>query len=253
MIARRFRGPAGQRLMSPVIRRLNAFQPLSPRLADRLADLERRTEVASVGRVVVDLQSYRPRPRYLVEGWACRYRMLPDGRRQLFRLLIPGDGVGICLRGGSPPQSQATTLTKAVLVDASPMLDAPDEEFEVLAGRVAAFDETLLMDQIVRLGRQSAYERAAHLLVELGARFKMAGIGEADAYRFPLTQEVLADMLGLSIVHVNRTLQQLKRDGLIRIVRGEMQLLDLKALTTLSDYQRPRILAPAEERAEVRA
>ncbi len=89
----------------------------------------------------------------------------------------------------------------------------------------AALDEANLLNQLLRIGRQSAYERVAHLILELRERLAMIGFAGTDTIPVPLTQEMLADALGLSIVHLNRTLQQLRREGLIQFKSGVMRLL----------------------------
>ena len=223
--------------MSPVLARLNGFSPLSAALVEQIEGLGRRTETVAAGATLVEAGDLATRPCFIVDGWACRLRMLPDGRRQLFNLLIPGDGLGVSIHPHPLAQSHATALTRVTTVDASVLLDPVSEEIRRLMVRIAAQDESLLLGHIVRLGRQTAYERTAHLLVEIGRRLQASGVGEAAAYHFPVTQEALADMLGLSIVHVNRTLQQLRRDGLIDMVRGEMHLLNLDTLMSISDFQ----------------
>lgn len=105
----------------------------------------------------------------------------------------------------------------------------------------AALDEALLLAHVVRLGRQTAYERTAHLLLELHDRTTTAGLEQNGRFPMPLTQEALADALGLSIVHVNRTLQQLRRDRLIEVRSGEARLLDRDALIEIADYQAPKL------------
>ncbi|MNR30865.1 Nitrogen fixation regulation protein FixK [compost metagenome] len=90
---------------------------------------------------------------------------------------------------------------------------------------------------MVRLGRQSAHERTAHFLLEWRQRCRIAGLAEGERFPMPLTQEVLSDALGLSIVHLNRTLQHMKREGLIEVKRGWIALLDVARLKFICDYQ----------------
>ncbi len=101
-------------------------------------------------------------------------------------------------------------------------------------------DEASLLDHIVRLGRQTAYERMAHLLLELRWRLAEVGLGDERKFPLPLTQEVLADALGLSIVHVNRTLQQLRREGLLEMRAGFVELLKPDVLIATSDFRLPQ-------------
>jgi CRP-like cAMP-binding protein len=108
---------------------------------------------------------------------------------------------------------------------------------------VAAFrrmrinEEHLLLSQITRIGRQKAYERVAHLLLEFHSRLKCTGLAEGNSFQLPLTQEALADGLGLSAVHVNRTFKLLKRKGLLRIERNCVSLLQSQALAEIACYR----------------
>ena len=88
-----------------------------------------------------------------------------------------------------------------------------------------------------RLGRQTGYERTAHLLLELGDRLAAAGLGDGRRFPMPLTQESLADALGLSVVHVNRILQQLRRERLIELRSGEAVLIERDLLVGVADYR----------------
>lgn len=92
-------------------------------------------------------------------------------------------------------------------------------------------DAAIFREWMVGLGRRSAYARIAHLLCEMGQRLQVIGLAQNDSYDLPVTQTELADALGLTTVHVNRALQQLRHDGLI-IVRG--------GTVTLSDPEGPK-------------
>jgi CRP-like cAMP-binding protein len=101
-----------------------------------------------------------------------------------------------------------------------------------LAGHEAA----LFAEHLIGIGRQSAYERVAHLLLELLFRLQSAGLADERSYALPLTQELMADALGLSVPHVNRTLRRLREDGLIAIEGTRLTCLDISALSRLSDF-----------------
>jgi CRP-like cAMP-binding protein len=133
-------------------------------------------------------------------------------------------------------------LRAAIAADASPGLV---EAVRLLAG----MDEALLLDQVVRLGRQTAYERICHLLLEFHDRLGDVGLSNNGAFALPLTQEVLADATGLSIVHVNRVLQQLRREQMIDLHGGHAALLDIDHLRQIADYRRPSPSAWSEREA----
>ena len=135
-------------------------------------------------------------------------------------------------------------LTPVELVDASE-LTRPDilEQHPELAqalNTIANEDERRLLVEVTRLGRMSALERLRHLLVQLHDRLAEVGAAEWECFPLPLTQELLGDLLGLSTVHLNRTIQHLRHQGLIMTERGNVQLLDRAALMRMLPT-RPRL------------
>jgi CRP-like cAMP-binding protein len=237
-----------------VVKRLNALKPLSPVQEQRIEALGNRLEAAAPGALLQGEGDGLMRPTFILSGWACRQRLLPDGRRQIFSILIPGDAIGFCSDPSPISSATAVALTKVTLATVEPLPGGssplvPSNDPQEPWGFVdhmrlsACFEEGLLLDHIVRLGRQTAYERTAHLLLELHWRLALIGRADERSFTMPLTQEVLADFLGLSIVHVNRTLQQLRRERLIEMSGSHVVLLDIAQLTAIADYK-PPILTP---------
>jgi CRP-like cAMP-binding protein len=237
----RFRPQIAPRPLDVVMRRLRLLANLSEAEQDLVRDLgERRERHAPGEEIVAEGQSAR-RARFVVSGWACRQRVLPDGRRQIFAFAVPGEPIGFGERGAAPALSATVALTALETVDAEPMMEA------ALSGRAPGLaralqhsqyiEQSLLLDQMIRLGRQTAYERVAHFLLELQDRLQIAGLGDHQRFPLPLTQEIMADVLGLSIVHVNRTLQQLRREKLIELRSGVAILLQRDLLVSISDYR----------------
>jgi CRP-like cAMP-binding protein len=97
-------------------------------------------------------------------------------------------------------------------------------------------DQAILRDQVVRLGRMSAFERIAHLLLEVHERLAQVGLATDSAFHLPLTQEMLSDVVGLSVVHLNRTLQSLRREQLVGFKQGYVTLVDRPSLVTIAGY-----------------
>jgi CRP-like cAMP-binding protein len=234
-----------------VIRRLSQFVDLSPAERALLHNVahERRNVPAGFGLIAEGEQL--DKPRLLLAGWACRLRVFPDGRRQIFEFILPGEMYGLCLRPQAVALSSAITLTPAIFADASAIreiLAQRSTEFPNIVTALhctASLDEVHLLNQLIRVGRQSAYARVAHLLLELHERLAIVGIATGDTIPLPLTQETMADALGLSIVHLNRTLQQLRRDGLIAFKGGVLRLLAPERLAEISGFRPPRITAAA--------
>ncbi len=226
-------------------RRLSGYAPMAPdeeallrRLTAHPVPVPARTELVRDGEAA-------PRPQVLVEGWACRQRLLADGRRQIVVMLLPGDPIGLDPRRRPLPFGSVTTLTPALVCEAGALREhaasrntAPDRETGLAAAlrQAREMEEFWLVNQVVRLGRQTAYERVAHFLLELRERLAAVDRVQENRFSFPITQEVLADALGLSVVHMNRTMQQLRRDGLIEQRATAITLRDVPALVSIADY-----------------
>ncbi|RAK58363.1 Crp/Fnr family transcriptional regulator [Phenylobacterium hankyongense] len=237
----RFKPRLAPRPLDSVLRRLRSLSGLSEAEQDLVRNLsERRERHAAGDELIAEGQTGR-RARFVVSGWACNQRVLPDGRRQIFSFLVPGDVFGLCERPAPPALSSVVALTALETVEAEPVVEAAQSgEAPGLARALAVarlLDQGLLFDHMVRLGRQTAYERVAHFLLELQRRLEQAGLGDSQRFPLPLTQEILADALGLSIVHVNRTLQQLRRERLIELRSGVAILLQPELLAGIADYR----------------
>jgi CRP-like cAMP-binding protein len=171
----------------------------------------------------------------LLEGWAIRTRMLPDGRRQILNILLPGDLIGHCHQDAPVASSTVLTLTRARVCPAPDRLVPPTLE---QAYRMSvALDEAHDLRQITRLGRMTAHERMLDLFLELYDRLALAGLAQHGSFAMAATQEVLADLLGLTAVHVNRVIQQMRRLGEIDWSRGRLELHDLAAQRDLLGWQ----------------
>jgi CRP-like cAMP-binding protein len=176
----------------------------------------------------------------MLDGWACRYKQLPDGKRQIVSLFVPGDfcDVNVYILRSMDHSIGAITRLKVAMI-------TPDEMNALTATRPritqALWWHELVTSAIQRewtlnLGQRSAYERLAHLLIELYMRLNTVGRAQHGRCDFPLTQNDLADATGLTAVHVNRTLQELRRDGLIELDRKQLQILDLERMVDVSMF-----------------
>jgi len=175
--------------------------------------------------------------RLLVSGWAAHVRALADGRRQIVRILIPGDLCGASRYSSASTRLVTMALTRAHTVGQDDVAGAPGAgRLSALRAEADAREHAGLVDQVVRLGRMSAYERTAHLLLELFDRQSRAGLTQGVSMPLPISQETLADALGLSIVHTNRVLQQLRREGLIVLRAGRVTFPNKEALRNLCGY-----------------
>jgi CRP-like cAMP-binding protein len=229
------------RLTEPVLRRLGSLATLSEAEIEVVRRLDERRDRHRVGDELFVEGDAARRPRFVISGWASAQRVLADGRRQIFGFSLPGDGLGLYPRMTPPALYTVVATTAMETVDAQPVLDlvrggASPGLLRAFAAAARA-EDAMLLDHIIRLGRQTAYERVAHFLLETQERLAIVGLGDNLHFPLPLTQEVLADALGLSIVHVNRTLQQLRRDKLIEWRSGVAVLLQKDLLTGIADYK----------------
>jgi len=197
---------------APAMRRLFALNPALDEAAVaalRVAMTRTRTvrphrELMTEGRDIVEML-------LVLDGWAARVRQLADGRRQIMNFILPGDLIGLCDYDYPVASSTIVAITAVTVCAAPDRSVSPSLERAYAISR--ATDEAHLMAQITRLGRLNAHERIADLLLELLERLSVVGLAAGGCFQMPLTQEVVADALGLTSVHVNRMLQLARRAG----------------------------------------
>lgn len=203
----------------------------------RVRTFWRTVERVPAGATIAADPESRKRQIVVVSGWISETRILPDGRRQIFAFLLPGDVATVS--GLSHVGSRGlVALTNVEIADAGAL--AVGENGERISNSLADAirqREERLFDQIVRIGRLTAKERVLNLLLELYDRLDAIGLVKENTFRIPLTQEVFADALGLSVVHINRTLQQLRREGMLTVGRGTVTLHQRHKLATFACYQ----------------
>lgn len=226
--------------------------PLDHDLLARLTGEPRRIAAHSW---VEEQSSTEERAWLIVSGWAAQARVLSDGRRQIGRLLLPGDVAGLTHLGGRGARLGLLALTDIVVADFTLVRAAVEAgKSRGLArvwGELQRAEQAGALAQILRLGRFSAYERTADLLLELYERLAAAGLAQGRSMPMPLTQEVLADCLGLSIVHLNRMVQQLRRNGLITSEPRRIGFPDLERLAEECHHRLSVSVAPRAGRARL--
>ena len=197
-------------------------------------------ETIQPGRLLVIEGENLSKVLLLTKGWAIRYKSIPDGRRQILNFLLPGDIVGFFSLLFKNAEYGVETLTQVTTSSFTPvqLLEAFKEapRLAVSLSWLAGQDERQLDEQIMRIGRRNAVERMAHLFIELHYRLFQAGITDKDAQRFPLTQNILADTLGMSHVHANRSFKTLARNGLVSLHDGVIVLLKPAALAEVANF-----------------
>jgi CRP-like cAMP-binding protein len=227
-------------LQSPLTRKLSAFVALSDTDLATLARFDRRSRSFLPGHEMMHEGQLNASAFILAEGWACSYKLLPDGGRQIVDFQIPGDFLGLrsILFRTADHNIEALTRIEASEVLTSDLLAAFSGAPRLAIGILwaASRDEAMVVEHLVNLGRRSAEERTAHFLLELAARLALVGMGDRTGYDCPLTQYHLADALGLSAVHVNRVLRHLREEGLVTFQKGRVAFEDFSRLTELADF-----------------
>jgi CRP-like cAMP-binding protein len=224
----------------PLTRKLSCFVALSDDDLATLARFYRRRRSFEPGHEMMHEGQAKAKAFILAEGWACSFKLLPDGGRQIVDFQIPGDFLGLrsILFRTADHSIEAVTRIEASEVLAADLLEAfsgaPRLATAVLWA--ASRDEAMVVEHLVNLGRRSADERLAHLLLELGARLDLVGMGDRTGFECPLTQYHLADALGLSAVHVNRVLRHLREEGLVTFQKGRVVFDDFARLEALGGF-----------------
>jgi len=187
----------------------------------------------------------------LFSGWAFRFREMRDGRRQILNFLLPGDFVGFQNRlfEDSPYGVEALTDAEVCVFARSKIWDLnrgyPELAYDVTW--LTAHEESFVDENLLTAGRRSASERVAVLMMHLAKRVALIKPDAGNVYDIPINQSHIADALGLSLAHTNKTLKGLERLGLFRFANGRLEMLNTKALARLADYyeqpmgQRPLI------------
>jgi CRP-like cAMP-binding protein len=227
---------------SLLARKLSAFLALTQRERALLAELQSAPVRVERGRELVHEGQTGHRAYMLLAGWACSFKLLPDGGRQIIRFPLPGDWIGLRSALLRTSDHSFCALTDAVVssIDTSRMTRMFEElpRLGVAILWATSQDESMVVDHLVSLGRRSAIERTAHFFLELYERLQWIGQAPDQEFACPLNQYVLADALGLSAIHVNRVLRQLRERGLLTLKGRSVVIHDQRGLIAMAGYQR---------------
>lgn len=224
----------------PLIKKFNFFRPLSHEEVNILKRLHEQ-EISIDANKVMLYQGNTSQQCFIVnQGWAYRYYDLSNGDRQIINFYLPGDMIS--------PFALVKPKVNYSIASISPLhlsVFEPNYLISLLAHdklgllymKMLNGEDTLSMEQIVRLGSRTAYQRTAHLLLEFFDRLKIVGQTENSSFNLPLTQQLLAETLGLSLVHMNRTINKLQLHKLIRIQSKKVCILNIVRLKQIAEYQ----------------
>ncbi|MFQ3788150.1 Crp/Fnr family transcriptional regulator [Halomonas sp. A29] len=219
---------------SCIVRHFNYFHSVSNEDKELLARLEDSATRARAGTILWEEQDEADEFCTLRHGWAFSYRELENGTRQILEIYLPGDIIG--LREFAFSQR----LAGVQMVEDGEICFFPHRNLVDIFRRsftltsilfaVASRQQVLLTERLVNLARRNARQKLAHFLLEMCQRIKQTNSDGCERFRLPLSQEILADLLGLSTVHISRTFTALSDDGLVFRDRYNVTIPDLEAL-----------------------
>lgn len=222
------------------LRRINLLAELTPLEVRFLEALVNEPEEFAHGRDIVRRGEKTSFLHVFLDGWACRYVDTPDGERQILACLLPGT-ISNRYMGPAGTFNYSVAAVSSCKVAAIPARKL--EDLELNHPNIARalwlwslVDAAIAREWMISLGRRNGMSRIVHLLCELHFRLAAVGLVTPEGFHFPVTQRDIADMVGLSVVHVNRILGRLREHGLIDYGSGQMKLNDLGTLMAHSDF-----------------
>jgi CRP-like cAMP-binding protein len=233
------------------LRACGLFKPISRNELGAINDIKRDHVALPAGTEIIRAGDDSPEIYTLYAGWAFRFKTLPDGRRQILNFLLPGDLLGLQAAMFDAAQHGIEALTDVELCLLprrkvwSLFGEMPGLAFDV--AWLGAREEGHVDENLTSAGRRSATERVAALIVMLYKRAKVLDLVTNETFAFPLTQQHIADALGLSLVHTNKTLARLRRMGVFTRMNGSITLSNPHVLARIGQYfdeevtQRPLI------------
>ncbi len=197
------------------------------------AQIRARQDIVSPGRIV-------DHSCLIGKGLAARFDQMRDGRRQSTALHIPGDMADLhsVVRPKARWSITALTATTVLYVPHANLrcLVSTYPNIALAFWRDAALDASIIAKWLVNMGQKEAEGRVAHLFCEMGVRLEAAGLGARTMFDLPMTQDQLADAVGITAVHLNRTLQALRATGLFSFTRGLVEIDDWRDFAAIADF-----------------
>ncbi len=234
------------------LRSCGLFKRITPDELGSINEIKREHLALPAGSEIIRAGDESPELYTLYAGWAFRFKMLADGRRQILNFLLPGDlcGLQAAMFDVALYGIEALTDVEICVLPRRKVWTLFDQKpglaFDV--AWLGAHSKSLVDENLTSVGCRTAAERVAALIVMLYKRLKLLGMVAADSsFEFPLTQQHIADALGLSLVHTNKTLAKLRRLGMFKLAKGRLTLANPRVLARVALYfdeevpQRPLI------------
>ena len=226
---------------NPLVRKLEQFSRLEQGDIQSLDKLVASPKAMRAGQLLVHESSVLDEVYLIVQGMGCRYKLLPGGERQILGYLIPGDLCDI----------HFITLTKpdhsVALVSDSQVVKIPTQKLNALLANnprieralslAALHDIAILREWLLNVGQRNALQKLSHFFCEMMLRLSRVGqVADDGSFELPINQMALADTTGLTPVHINRTLQRLRSDGLIRLYQRRLSIIDSDRLAAIAGF-----------------
>lgn len=223
------------------LKNLHVFREVSPDELGFIESFKSGEFVTEVGTTILLEGTNSPHLYTVLSGWAFRYKMLSDGRRQILNFVLPGDFMGLQGSMFNEMQHSVESLTPMVLCvfprDKLWSLYSTHPSLAYDLTWLAARGERLLDDNLLSIGRRSAIERTAFVVLDIFIRARHLQLTQGNKLKLPFTQQHLADALGMSLVHTNKTLQALAARRLIRWKGGLFEVLNEDALADIGKHE----------------
>jgi CRP-like cAMP-binding protein len=225
----------------PFVARLSRYLALSRDDLDSLRQLlEAELTIEKRRDLVIDGYEFR-KLCFVAEGYGARYKLLRNGKRQILNVILPGDFIGVpvsFLERASYSVVAVTDMKMHVCpIDSYVQLCYRRPQFGLALSWLAAHEAAFYAEHLINTGRRTPPERLAHFLLELHSRLAMVGRADDTGFDLPFSQEVLGDVLGLSVPHLNRMLSQLRFEGLVSVASRRVEFPDLHAIQVRAHFQ----------------
>lgn len=227
--------------IEPLFRLLGRYMALDEDDRRALSSLQTGPVCSRGARMDIVREGENPNSiRLLISGWACRYKDLPDGRRQIVGFFLPGDfcDLNIFILSKMDHSIGALTAVRFYEIQPQQFQDVIDQRPHLI--RALLWHEMvsagIQREWLLSIGQRSPLERLSHLFVELFCRLKTVGLATGLGFDLPITQNHLAEANGLSLVHLNRTLQEMRREGLIELSDRQLRIVDLDRLKRVAMF-----------------
>lgn len=224
-----------------LLNKVSGFFDVTDEVKDTFADICTDLEEFDAGTIIVPQGGDYGDIFLLDRGWVIRSRHMENGARQIVNVALPGDFVAMnaLLFATSDFELSCKTDIAAYRLPADRLGTALSRDAMLSAALfwVNAHEESLLAERIVSLGRRSAKQRTAHVLCELMSRLEIIGVTDPEKFVIPISQEEFSDILGISVVHMNKTLRAFERDGVISFRNALLLVRDRQKLEQAAGFE----------------